>query len=236
MQKSNLILKWSCLSFNRYDASLRYPMVPTSSKSRPSTTGSLRIRSTMLTTEKIILSLILIVQLGCTVKVNTSSKTTLDNHNISIKPGSELMAQATEPYLHMYQYLCGEILVTLNNKLLVVNDKRYRKLLAGEVVAINNGEVVIDKKPYRGTVMSHKEILELAPVKECKKIIAGYVVTVRPGSLIRFSTQLGGGDTYRVGRTVVNITDNKLYVNDVYSKALKPGDAVLVEHDKVKSP
>jgi len=65
------------------------------------------------------------------------------------------------------------------------------------------------------------------------KELAGYNVTVRPGSSLTSTTQILGKHTLTVGKTKVSIKKNEIFVNGASYGQLKTGDTILVENKKV---
>ena len=174
---------------------------------------------------------------GCSVqvKMNESNETDMGSHHVTVKPGGGLASSssAVSGDVATYKYSCGDTSVIINNEELVVNNVSYGKLAAGEAVLIDQGKVSVAGKPRQGTAMSDEELSAAGAVKETTKTLAGYDVTVRPGSPSSFTMQLLGKHTLTVGGTSVSIKKNELSVNDKSYGQLKAGDVILVENKTV---
>jgi len=108
----------------------------------------------------------------------------MGSHHVVVKPGSIVTSSSssTGGDNKTYQYSCGVISVTIRNEELIVNDVNYGMLKTGEAVLIDEGKVFVAGRERQGTPMSDQEVLASAIVKENTKELAGYKVTVRPGS------------------------------------------------------
>ena len=82
--------------------------------------------------------------------------------------------------------------------------------------------------------MSNDEILAAAPVQESTEKLAGYDVTVRPGSSITSTTKISGVDTFTVGQTEVSIKKDELTVDGQSYGRLNQGDSILIENSEVR--
>jgi hypothetical protein len=170
---------------------------------------------------------------GCSVQVNVHEKneTNMGTHHVVVKPGSTFTSSSSSSSGddETYQFSCGEISVTIQNEDLVVNNVKYGALKTGDAVLIDNGKVSVANEERQGTPMSDKEVLSSASVKESVKDLAGFNVTVRPGSSFTSTTQVFGKHTLTIGKTKISIKKNELFVNDKPYGQLKTGDTILVE-------
>lgn len=180
---------------------------------------------------------IVVLVAGCSVQVNVNKKkeTDMGTHHVVVKPGSTFTSSSSSSGgdNESYQFSCGEISVTIQNEELIVNNVKYGMLKTGETVLIDNGKVFVADQERQGTPMSDQEVLASASVKESTKELAGYSVTVRPGSPLTSTTQIFGKHTFTVGKTKVSIKKNELFVNEVSYGQLKTSDTILVENKKV---
>ena len=91
--------------------------------------------------------LVLSMIVGCTVSVNVNneSKTDMGTHHVVVKPGnaftsSSSMTGGTE---ETHTFTCGEVTVKIENENLIVNDKNYGSLQAGQSIEIDHGKVYV---------------------------------------------------------------------------------------------
>ncbi|MFC1735087.1 hypothetical protein ACFL1X_03155 [Candidatus Hydrogenedentota bacterium] len=154
----------------------------------------------------------------------------LGSHRVVVKPRSNGTTLISSPEKSTYQYTCGEVSVTIRSEELSVNGMSYGKLNAGDAVLVDNGRVSVAGEKRQGTPMSDKEIAASAPVKENTKELAGYTVTVRPGSPFTATTSIFGKHTFTVGNTKVSIKDDVLFVREKSYGKLEKGDSILVEN------
>ncbi len=170
---------------------------------------------------------------GCSVQVNVHEKneTNMGTHHVVVKPGSTFTSSSSSSGGddETYQFSCGETSVTIQNEDLVVNNVKYGALKTGDSVLIDNGKVSVANEERQGTPMSDEEVLSSASVKESVKDLAGFNVTVRPGSSFTSTTQVFGKHTLTVGKTKISIKKNELFVNDKPYGQLKTGDTIVVE-------
>ena len=132
-----------------------------------------------------------------------------------------------------HRYTCGDVTVTIRNEELTVGDRTYGLLKPNDSILVDNGTVYVQNKQVVGEPLSDEEKLQRAPVKETRKELAGYSVTVRPGASMTTVTNFLGKHTLTVGKRTVSIKKDRLFVNDRPYGKLKGGDAILVENDKV---
>ncbi len=181
--------------------------------------------------------IVVTVLAGCSVQVNANKEkeTDMGTHHVVVKPGSTFTSSSSSSGgdTETYQFSCGEISVTIQNEKLIVNNVRYGILKTGEIVVIDNGKVFVADQERQGTPMSDQEVLSSASVKESTKELAGYNVTVRPGSSFTSTTQVFGKHSLTIGKTKVSIKKNELFVDDNPYGQLKTGDTILVENKKV---
>ena len=181
--------------------------------------------------------IVLALVAGCSVqvKMNEKNETEMGSHHVVVKPGSAFTSSssASGGDKETYQYSCGEVSVTIQNEELIVGNMKYGRLKTGESVLIDNGKVFVADQERQGTPMSDQEILASASVAESTKELAGYNVTVRPGSSFTSTTQVLGKYTLTVGKTKVSIKKDELFVNGTSYGGLKAGDSILVENKKV---
>jgi hypothetical protein len=181
----------------------------------------------------VVLSLASLIMLfGCSVSVNEKSETDMGSHHIVVKPGSTFTSSSSSAGgdMETYQFSCGEISVTIQNEELIVNNVKYGKLGIGEAVLIDDGKVYVADQERQGAPLSDQEVLASASVKESTEELAGYNVTVRPGSSFTSTTQILSKHTLTVGKTKVSIKQDELFVNGISYGELKTGDTILVEH------
>ena len=159
----------------------------------------------------------------------------MGTHHVVVSPGSTFTSSSSSSGgdTETYQFSCGETSVTIQNEELIVNNVKYGTLKTGEAVLIDNGKVFVADKERQGTLMSDQEVLSSASVRESTKELAGFNVTVRPGSLFTSTTQVFGQHTLTVGKTKISIKKNELFVNEISYGQLKTGDTILVENKKV---
>jgi hypothetical protein len=178
-------------------------------------------------------AVVVTVLAGCSVQVNVNEKneTDMGTHHVVVKPGSTFTSSSSSSGgdHETYQFSCGEISVIIQNEELIVNNVKYGTLTTGEAVLIDNGTVSVADQERQGTTMSDQEVLSSASVTESAKELAGYNVTVRPGSSFTSTTQVFGKHTLTVGKTKVSIKKNELFVNEAPYGQLKAGDTILVE-------
>jgi hypothetical protein len=175
---------------------------------------------------------------GCSVQfkaMNDKNETDMGSHHVVVIPGSMFTTSSSSSCgdNQTYQYSCGETTVSIRNEELIVNNVKYGTLAKGEAVLIDNGKVFVANQERKGTPMSDKDILASATAKESTVELAGYNVTVRPGSSVTSTTQILGKHTLTVGKTKVSIKKNELTVNGTSYGQLKQGDTILVENLKV---
>ena len=174
---------------------------------------------------------------GCSFQFNVNEKNEkkMGTHHVVVKPGSAFTSSFSSSGAgnETYQFTCGEISVTIHNEELIVNNVKYGTLQTGEAVLIDNGKVSVADQERQGIPMSDQEVLSSASVKVSTKELAGYSVTVRPGSSFTSTTQGFGKHTLTVGKTTVSIKKNELFVNETSYGQLETGDAILVENKKV---
>ena len=182
-------------------------------------------------------AVVVTVLAGCSVQANVNEKneTDMGTHHVVVKPSSTFTSSSSSSGgdEKTYQFSCGEISVIIQNEELIVNNVQYGTLKAGEAVLIDNGKVSVADQERQGTAMSDQEAFSSASVKESTKELAGYNVTVRPGSSFTSTTQVFGKHTLTVGKTKVSIKKNELFVNEAPYGHLKAGDTILVENKKV---
>lgn len=182
-------------------------------------------------------AILLVLVTGCSVhvKMNEENQTKMGSHQVVVKPGSTVTSSSssTGGDEATYQYSCGDVSVTIQNEKLIVNNINYGRLNTGEPVLIDNGKVSVAGQERQGTPMSDQEIQASASVAESTKKLAGYNVTVRPGSSFTSTTQFLGENIFTVGNTKVSIKNDELFVNGTSYGRLKPGDTILVESKKV---
>lgn len=85
--------------------------------------------------------------IGCTVNVsvNNESETDMGSHHVVIKPGSTLTSSSSVTFGddEKYEFTCGDITVKIENEELIVNEKNYGKLEAGQSIKIDHGTVFV---------------------------------------------------------------------------------------------
>ena len=185
-----------------------------------------------------ILRLVVVTALaGCSVQVNMNKEkeTDMGTHHVVVKPGSIFASSSSSSGgdVETYQFVCGKVSVTIKNEKLIVNNAKYGLLKTGESILIDNGKVLVAGQEREGTPMSDQEIMSSASVKESTKKLAGYTVTVRPGSSLISTTRVFGKHTLTIGNTKVSIKKNELFVNETSYGQLKTGDTILVENKNV---
>jgi len=185
-----------------------------------------------------ILRLVVVTALaGCSVQVNMNKEkeTDMGTHHVVVKPGSIFASSSSSSGgdVETYQFVCGKVSVTIKNEKLIVNNAKYGLLKTGESILIDNGKVLVAGQEREGTPMSDQETMSSASVKESTKKLAGYTVTVRPGSSLISTTQVFGKHTLTIGNTKVSIKKNELFVNETSYGQLKTGDTILVENKNV---
>lgn len=180
----------------------------------------------------------LTLAVGCSFKmaVNDKSETDMGSHHVVVKPGSTFTSSSSSSggNTETHQYTCGDFTITIDNDELIVNNAYYGKLNPGDSVLIDNGKVLVENQERSSTPMSNDEILAAAPVQESTEKLAGYDVTVRPGSSITSTTQLLGVDTFTVGQTEVSIKKDELTVDGQSYGRLNQGDSILIENSEVR--
>jgi len=174
---------------------------------------------------------------GCSVEVTTNAKSETDmgSHHVVVKPRSTFTSSSSMSSgdTETHQFTCGEISITIRNEELIVNNVKYGKLENGQAVLIDNGKVFVADKERQGTPMSDEEVVASASVKQSTKELAGYNVTVRPGSSFTSTSQVLSKHTFTVGKTKVSIKKDELFVNGESYGKLKTGDTIVVENKKV---
>ena len=167
------------------------------------------------------------------VKVNEQNETDMGSHHVVVKPGSTFTNSWSSEDSEEYHYSSGDISVTIRNEELVVNRVKYGKLNSGDPISIDNGKVLVANQKRDGVPMSDEEILSSASVKESTAELAGYNVTVRPGSSFTATTFILSKHTLTVGETKISIDKDELFVNGESYGQVKMGDIILVENLKV---
>ncbi len=174
---------------------------------------------------------------GCSVQFNVNKEevTDMGTHHVIVRPGCSFTSSSSSSGggSETYRFSCGEISVTIQNEELIVNNVKYGVLKSGERILIDNGKVFVADQERQGTPMSDQEVLSSASIEESTKELAGFNVTVRPGSSFTSTTQVFGKHTLTVGKTKILIKKNELFVNETPYGQLKEGDTILVENKKV---
>ncbi len=172
---------------------------------------------------------------ACSVSLNEESETDMGSHHVVVKPGCSFSnsSSASGTDVETYEYSCGETSVTIRNEQLVVNNVDYGSLDIGDAISIDNGKVSVDDQQRQGTPLSDQEVMESAPFKETTEELAGYGVTVRPGSATTSKTEVFDKHTLTVGNTRVAIKGDQLIVNDRPYGSVQRGDTILVESGRV---
>ena len=174
---------------------------------------------------------------GCSMKlsVNAKSETDMGSHHVVVKPGATFTSSSSSKGRNVtdHRYTCGDVTVTIRNEELTVNDRTYGLLKPNDSILVDHGTVYVQSKQVAGEPLSDEEKLERAPVKETRKELAGYSVTVRPGATMTTVTKVFGRHTLTVGKRTVSIKKDRLFVNDRPYGNLKGGDTILVENDRV---
>lgn len=174
---------------------------------------------------------------GCSAQVNENNKkeTDMGTHHVVVKPDSTNTSSSSSFVgdVETYHFTCGEVSVTIQNEELIVNNARYGQLKTGEDILVDNDKVFIDRQERQGIPLSDQEILASAPIRHSTEELAGYPVTVRPGSTLTSTTQVSDMHTFTVGKTNVSIRKDELFVNEISYGQLKAGDTILVENKKV---
>ena len=174
----------------------------------------------------------------CDVSLNKSKKSEADmgTHHVVVKPGATFTSSssATGGKQSRYTFKCGDVTVAIVDEQLIVNGKTYGVLKENDSILIDNGVVHVEGKKVEGKALSAEEQVELGLVeKETTEELAGYSVTVRPGSRSTIKVDFLGKKTLTVGDVKVAIKDDKLFVNDKTYGTLKAGDTILVEYGNV---
>lgn len=180
----------------------------------------------------------LTLAVGCSFKmaVDDKNETDMGSHHVVVKPGSTFTSSSSSSVgnSETHQYTCGDFTITIDNDELIVNNAYYGKLNPGDSVLIDNGKVLVENQERSSTPISNDEILGAAPVKESTEKLAGYDVTVRPGSSFTSTTQILGVDTFTVGQTEVSIKKDELTVDGQSYGRLNQGDSILIENSEVR--
>ena len=184
-----------------------------------------------------VVSCVIALSHGCSVKfsVNEKNETDMGSHHVVVKPGATFTSSSSSAGGSQteYHYTCGDVNIAIRNEELIVNGKTYGPLKPNDSILIDHGTVYVRNRKVEGRPLSDEERLSRAPVKETKKELGGYSVTVRPGAALTSVTEMFGRHTLKVGKTTVSIKKDKLFVNDKPYGALMNGDTILVENDKV---
>jgi len=169
------------------------------------------------------------------VDVNKQSETDMGSHHVVVMPGSTFTHSSSSSGGGgaRYEYSCGDVTVQIHNEELIVNNAKYGKLKPGDNILIDHGQVFVANQERKASPMSEEEILASTPTKETTTDLAGYEVTVRPGSSFSSTTMVFGKHTLTVGRTTVAIKRDRLFVNGKSYGQLEQGDSILVEPSKV---
>ena len=172
---------------------------------------------------------------GCSVSVNEETETDMGSHHVVVKPGCAFSnsSSSSGTDVETYELSCGETSVTIRNEQLIVNSVDYGSLDPDDEILIDNGKVFVDDQERQGTPLSDREVMASAPVKETAEELAGYSVTVRPGSATTAKTEVFGKHTLAVGDIQVTIEDDQLFVNAKPYGPIKQGDTILIEIGRV---
>lgn len=174
---------------------------------------------------------------GCSVKFSANKKdeTDMGSHHVVVKPGATFTSSSSSAGGDQteHHYTCGDVNIAIRNEELIVNSKTYGPLKPNDSILIDHGTVYVRDRKVEGRPLSAEERLARAPVKETRKELGGYSVTVRPGARLTSVTQILGRHTLKVGKTTVSIKKDKLFVNDKPYGAVKDGDTIVVENDEV---
>lgn len=177
---------------------------------------------------------------GCKCDVslnkNKKSETDMGTHHVVVKPGATFTSSSsmTGGDQSRYTFKCGDVAVAILDEQLIVNGKTYGVLKENDSILIDNGVVHVEGKKVEGKALSAEEQVELGLVeKETTEELAGYSVTVRPGSRSTIKVNFLGKKTLTVGDVKVAIKDDKLFVNGKPYGTLKAGDTILVEYGNV---
>ena len=195
----------------------------------------------------VILGLVLLIVLvGCSAtfsnnrtgeigsKPNEKSETYMGSHHVTVKPPSTITDSSSSSFLggnKTYEYSCGDVSITIRNEELIVNNRKYGRLRDGCSILVDNGKVTVTAQKDQGTSMFDKLIM--LSTTESRDTIAGYSVTVRPGSSSISKIDMLGKHAFTVGKTKVSIKKDRLFVNKTPYGRLKQGDSILIENSKV---
>ncbi len=175
---------------------------------------------------------------GCSVKSNATinekkKEYDIESHHVVVNPGDLGKYFSETYYIYSHGYVYGDTSFAILNDELIVNDKKYGKLAPGDSVLVNHGKVFISGNARQGVAMTDKEIMDSSAVKESKKEIGGYLITVHPGNIWDMSNDLSGKHTYDVGRYHICISKDELSVNGKSYGKLNKGDSIEIDLSKV---
>ena len=183
-----------------------------------------------------ILGLILTLFAGCAPSDNEKM---LGSHHVKIIPGSittsssQMTTDSGDSAGTRYEFSSGDTQLVINSEELMVNDQTYGTLNPGDSIEVDHGRVLVNGKELQGKQLTEEDKRRVAPSEETTGEVAGYPVTIRPGTVSSFKVSAFGKHSFTAGETEIVVKDDSLYVNDKSYGKLKKGDTITVEFGRV---